>query len=142
MPRETPTYYPGDRMELQVDIEHRVNFRQVEVVFRAPVEESGAVTRESTIVLPSNDVRVQKIRPDGTKTSVVYFEAVAKSDALLAGVEYELAELSAETVGELAGEGRRGVKVEFDVANIDKPSFRYEDESGQREVAVKRAALS
>jgi hypothetical protein len=37
MPRETPTYYPGDRMELQVDIEHRVNFRQVEVVFRAPV---------------------------------------------------------------------------------------------------------
>ena len=80
MPRETPTYYPGDRMELQVDIEHRVNFRQVEVVFRAPVEEPGAVTRESTIVLPSNDVRVQKIRPDGTKTSVVYFEAVAKSE--------------------------------------------------------------
>ena len=143
MPRETPTYYPGDRIALQVDIEHRVNFRRVSAAFHASVEGLGAAPEKHSKVITTDEVAVQKTRPDGTKTSVLYFEGRADSESLLAGEEYELAELIAETVGELrGGEGMQGVRVQFEVANVDKPRFRYEGEAGQHEVSVKRAALS
>jgi hypothetical protein len=41
-------------------------------------------------------VRVHEVRPDGSKTSAVQFTAVASSNELLSGVEYELASWAEE----------------------------------------------
>jgi hypothetical protein len=46
--------------------------------------------------LRATDVRVHEARPDGSKTSAVQFTAVASSNELLSGVEYELASWAEE----------------------------------------------
>jgi hypothetical protein len=38
---ETITYYPGDPMVLEVQIEHKPNFRRVEAVFRGRPDREG-----------------------------------------------------------------------------------------------------
>jgi hypothetical protein len=143
MERAVPTYYPGDRVALRVEIEHRTNFRWVEAVFGASsawLEDPHF--REHTARMRSSDVSVQEERSDGTKRSVVHFDIVANGEWLSNRVVYELSELRAETVGELAGEGTRGSGVELSIDHLQhKPRFLYEGEAGSLTARVVEAEL-
>ena len=61
MERAVPTYYPGDRVVLSVEIEHRANFRWVEVGFLASsARVEDTLFREHRAVMRTVDVVTQE----------------------------------------------------------------------------------
>jgi len=140
MEQEIPTYYPGDRMVLEVEITHRLNFRRVEAVFIGRPAEEGAMTVRASMSM--SHLSVRETKNDGTKTSVMIFEEEASGNRWVSGPVYELAELRAETVGVLPGESKYGSTISLDVGGIaDVPRFRFEDELGAGQVEFRSARL-
>ena len=137
MEQETITYYPGDPMVLEVQIEHKPNFRRVEAVFRGRPDREGVNPFSGRLVAHETQVLTEEIteemRPDGTKVSTVRFENTASRNDWAPEQTYELAELGAQTIG--------GIQVVLDISGIVKPRFRFEEEGMQLTATVRSAEL-
>jgi hypothetical protein len=135
--QETITYYPGDPMVLEVQIEHKPNFRRVEAVFRGRPDREGVSPLSGRLVAHETQVLTEEIteemRPDGTKVSTVRFESTASRNDWAPEQTYELAELGAQTIG--------GIQVVLDISGIVKPRFRFEEEGTQLTATVRSAEL-
>jgi hypothetical protein len=135
--QETITYYPGDPMVLEVQIEHKPNFRRVEAVFRGRPDREGVSSLSGRLVAHETQVLTEEIteemRPDGTKVSTVRFESTASRNDWAPEQTYELAELGAQTIG--------GIQVVLDISGIVKPRFRFEEEGTQLTATARSAEL-
>jgi hypothetical protein len=135
--QETITYYPGDPMVLEVQIEHKPNFRRVEAVFRGRPDREGVSPLSGRLVAHETQVLTEEIteemRPDGTKVSTVRFESTASRNDWAPEQTYELAELGAQTIG--------GIQVVLDISGIVKPRFRFEEEGTQLTATARSAEL-
>jgi hypothetical protein len=135
--QETITYYPGDPMVLEVQIEHKPNFRRVEAVFRGRPDREGESPFSGRLVAHEAQVLTEEIteemRPDGTKLSTVRFESTASRNDWVPEQTYELVELGARTVG--------GMPVVLDISGIAKPRFRLEEEGKELTATVRSAEL-
>ena len=131
------TYYPGDPMVLEVQIEHKPNFRRIEAVFRGLPDREGESPFSGRLVAHEAQVLTEEIteemRPDGTKLSTVRFESTASRNDWAPEQTYELAELGAQTVG--------GMQIVLDISGIAKPRFRLEEERTQLTATVRSAEL-
>jgi hypothetical protein len=134
---ETITYYPGDPMVLEVQIEHKPNFRRVEAVFRGRPDREGVSPFSGRLVAHETQVLSEEITEemctDGTKVSTVRFESTASRNDWAPEQTYELAELAAQMVG--------GNQVVLDISGIVKPRFRFEEEGAQLTATVRSAEL-
>jgi hypothetical protein len=135
--QEPITYYPGDPMVLEVQIEHKPNFRRVEALFRGRPDREGVSPLSGRLVAHETQVLTEEIteemRPDGTKVSTVRFESTASRNDWAPEQTYELAELGAQTIG--------GIQVVLDISGIVKPRFRFEEEGTQLTATVRSAEL-
>ena len=136
--KQMPTYYPGDEIVLEVEIQHQPNFRTVRAVFAQHPDREDATPLKAS--MSTSDLAVKETRADGTKVSVARFEKTASRKDWVPGV-YELTELLAETVGTLPGDSKHGRIVVFDVSDIDRPRLRFEEEAEPFYVVVRRAQL-
>jgi hypothetical protein len=132
------TYYPGDKMVMEIEIEHQPNFRTVRAVFVQRPDREDVMPLKAS--MSTGDLLVKETGADGRKVSVVRFEKTASRGDWVPGV-YELTELHAETVGALPGESKHGRIIMFDVSDIDRPRLRFEEEAEPFYVVVKKAQL-
>lgn len=137
--RQMPTYYPGDVVELEIEIKHKVNFRNVVVTFVGRRDPDDQVALRAQI--DAGEVVVQETWPDGTKRSTLHIMKVASRNDWAPGLVYELAEVQGQTIGPLPGESKHGSFVEFDLGGIIRPRFRFEEEAGQLHASVSSALL-
>ncbi|HET7271444.1 MAG TPA: hypothetical protein VFI90_10210 [Rubrobacter sp.] len=133
---QTPTYYPGDKMVME--IEHQPNFRTIQAVFGQRPDREDVVPLKAS--MSTGVLLVKETGADGRKVSVARFEKSATREDWVPGV-YELTELHAETVGALPGESKHGRIIMFDVSDIDRPRLRCEEEAEPFYVVVRRAEL-
>jgi hypothetical protein len=135
--QEPITYYPGDPMVLEVQIEHKPNFRRVEAVFRGRPDREGVSPISGRLAAHENQLLpeeiTEEVRPDGTKVSTVRFESTASRNDWTPEQIYELVELEAQTEG--------GNQVVLDISGIVKPRFRFEEEGTQPTATVRSAEL-
>ena len=137
MEQEPITYYPGDPMVLEVQIQHKPNFRRVEALFRGRPDREGVSPFSGRLVAHEAQVLTEEIteemRPDGTKVSTVRLESTASRNDWAPEHTYELAELEAQT--------ERGNQIVLDISGIVKPRFRFEEEGMQLTATVRSAEL-
>ena len=137
---DTITYYPGDRMRLELEIEHTMNFRWLRAYFGERTAD-GSFLRP-TFQIQATDFTLLEARRDGKKTSRARFEGKASGEHFLSGRIYELSELRGETVGELAGLSKQGGDFSFDASAVeDLPAFRYEEEASNPTFGVVGAEM-
>jgi hypothetical protein len=141
MEREPNTYYPGDPITLALEIEHLLNFRWVQAVFRGTMVREGVRTHHEASYSTKDLSQVEDIRPDGTKVTRLTIGERASRNKLIPGTVYELDALKAETVGGLPGESKSGSIIGFDLSGHEKPRFRYEDEVGAGRVVIRSVRL-
>lgn len=140
MDQEVLTYYPGDRMVLEVEIEHKPNFRRVHALF-AGRREGGEDAQAHQGSTSTNLIIVRKMKADGTKTSAVRFEETASRNHWVPGLVYELTDLRVETAGNLPGESNTGSAVAFDMSGIEVSRLRFEGEAKSRPTKLRSARL-
>jgi hypothetical protein len=136
---QVPTYFPGDVIELKIEIKHQPNFRSVvaEFVGRRISDDEQSIHVQINVGAPT----VRETMPDGTKRSTLYMTRTASRNDWVPGLVYELVGLQGETVGSLPGESKKGSRVEFALSDFNRPRFRFEDEIGTDPSTVTGASL-
>jgi hypothetical protein len=125
-----PTYYPGDRIKLNLEIEHKPNFRTITATLVISPEWEGAssFTRD----LNARGLTTVEISADGSKISTVAFECNTAAWNLEPGAVFELREVTGETFTRQ--------RVVFDLAEDQAPRFYYAAEPLDSTPVVKHAS--
>jgi hypothetical protein len=130
----TPTYYPGDKVRLRLEIEHLPNFKEVEAVFLGYSDIEGGLPVRQSMYARGSNIRVLETNADGLKISEVLCEEDVERRTFLPGNVYELAEVIGVTV--------KDTRVYFDPSDLQGLRFRYADEpTTQIHAAVRHAEL-